>query len=26
MSAILTKLDAENRTEAVRIGQEKGWL
>ena len=26
MSAILTKLDAENRTEAVRIGQESGWL
>ena len=26
MSAILTKLNAENRTEAVRIGQEKGWL
>ena len=26
MSVILTKLDAENRTEAVRIGQESGWL
>ena len=26
MSAILTKLDAENRTEAARIAQEKGWL
>ncbi|KXT83732.1 Two-component response regulator [Streptococcus sp. DD11] len=26
MSAILTKLDAENRTEAVRIGREKGWI
>jgi len=26
MSAILTKLDAENRTEAVRIGQESGWV
>lgn len=26
MSAILTKLDAENRTEAVKIAQEKGWL
>lgn len=26
MSAILTKLDAENRTEAVVKAQEKGWL
>ena len=26
MSAILTKLDAENRTEAAKIAQEKGWL
>jgi len=26
MSAILTKLDAENRTEAANIAQEKGWL
>ena len=26
MAAILTKLDAENRTEAARIAQEKGWL
>lgn len=26
MSAILTKLDAENRTEAAKIVQEKGWL
>ena len=26
MSAILTKLDAENRTDAARIAQEKGWL
>ena len=26
MSAILTKLNAENRTEAARIAQEKGWL
>ena len=26
MSAILTKLDAENRTEAAEIAQEKGWL
>lgn len=26
MSGILTKLDAENRTEAARIAQEKGWL
>jgi len=26
MSAILTKLDAENRTEAAKISQEKGWL
>lgn len=26
MSAILTKLDAENRTEAAKITQEKGWL
>ena len=25
-SAILTKLDAENRTEAAKIAQEKGWL
>ena len=26
MSGILTKLDAENRTEAAKIAQEKGWL
>lgn len=26
MSAILTKLNAENRTEAAKIAQEKGWL
>lgn len=26
MSAILTKLDAENRTEAAKIAQERGWL
>lgn len=26
MSAILTKLDAENRTEAAKNAQEKGWL
>ena len=26
MSAILTKFDAENRTEAAKIAQEKGWL
>ena len=26
MSAILTKLDAENRTEAAKIAQEKGWI
>ena len=26
MSAILPKLDAENRTEAAKIAQEKGWL
>ena len=26
MSAILTKLNAENRTEAAKISQEKGWL
>ena len=26
MSTILTKLDAENRTEAAKIAQEKGWL
>ena len=26
MSAVLTKLDAENRTEAAKIVQEKGWL
>ena len=26
MSAILTKLDAENRTEAANIAQERGWL
>ena len=26
MSAILTKLDAENRTEAAKIAQGKGWL
>lgn len=26
MSAILTKLDAENRTEAAKIAKEKGWL
>ena len=26
MSAILAKLDAENRTEAAKIAQEKGWL
>ena len=26
MSAILTKLDAENRTKAAKIAQEKGWL
>ena len=26
MSAILTKLEAENRTEAAKIAQEKGWL
>ena len=26
MSAIMTKLDAENRTEAAKIAQEKGWL
>ena len=26
MSAILNKLDAENRTEAAKIAQEKGWL
>ena len=26
MSAILTKLNAENRTEAEKIAQEKGWL
>lgn len=26
MSAILTKLDAENRTDAAKIAQEKGWL
>ena len=26
MSDILTKLDAENRTEAARVAQEKGWL
>lgn len=26
MSAILTKLDAVNRTEAAKIAQEKGWL
>ena len=26
MSAVLTKLDAENRTEAAKIAQEKGWL
>ena len=26
MSAILTKLGAENRTEAAKIAQEKGWL
>ena len=26
MSVILTKLDAENRTEAAKIAQEKGWL
>ena len=26
MSAILTKLNAENRTEATKIAQEKGWL
>ena len=26
MSAILTKLNAENRTEAAKIDQEKGWL
>lgn len=26
MSAILTRLDAENRTEAAKIAQEKGWL
>ena len=26
MSAILTKLNAENRTEAAKIVQEKGWL
>lgn len=26
ISAILTKLDAENRTEAAKIAQEKGWL
>ena len=26
MSAILTKLNAENRTEAAKIAQERGWL
>lgn len=26
MSAILAKLDAENRTEAAKIAQERGWL
>ena len=26
MSAILTKLEADNRTEAVRIAQEQGWI
>ena len=26
MSAILTKLDAENRTEEAKIAQERGWL
>lgn len=26
MSAVLTKLDAENRTEAAKIAQDKGWL
>ena len=26
MSTILTKLNAENRTEAAKIAQEKGWL
>ena len=26
MSGILTKLDSENRTEAAKIAQEKGWL
>ena len=26
MSSILTKLDAENRTEAAKIAQERGWL
>ena len=26
MSAILTKLAADNRTEAVRIAQEQGWI
>ena len=26
MTAILTKLDAGNRTEAVRIAEEKDWL
>ena len=26
MSAILTKLNAENRTEAAKIAQEKGWV
>ncbi|MEF2566762.1 MAG: DNA-binding response regulator, partial [Streptococcus salivarius] len=26
MTAILTKLDAGNRTEAVRIAKEKDWL